>query len=349
MNLIDMTFEEKVEQVIKANRIPSGQGFNFLRFQEIGLHQIVQRTGNVLANAVRSQGLDLEYVAAFTDRINEGRYFFTYEQPVVKPLGIKNEKGEDLFGLICGEHRLGGHKGAKRPTMFCGVGEFDSEEDEMIFQSNENDEDDEYIKSPRTLTDVISTLSQMVDKGIIDIDDDKSINQRLIRLNQKTNEFPMLREQLRTKYGMINPVKSYSDEDRRQWCREHRKEVQFSSRSNIIPMDGVVYQSKTFKGGKGPGGLRDLDYDPRCFFDSCSLLMQKDVTKVHNICSVNKSTSEKIPKIRDYKKNEMMQEMLDQCIKIVDFYRAGLIDPINDVTFDFLPQISGTDNMEELV
>ena len=94
MNPIDMTFEEKVEQVTKANRIPSGQGFNFLRFQEIGLHQIVQRTGNVLANAVRSQGLDLEYVAAFTDRINEGRYFFTYEQPVVKPLGIKNEEGE---------------------------------------------------------------------------------------------------------------------------------------------------------------------------------------------------------------------------------------------------------------
>ena len=63
MNPIDMTFEEKVEQVTKTNRIPSGQGFNFLRFQEIGLHQIVQRTGNVLANAVRSQGLDLEYVA----------------------------------------------------------------------------------------------------------------------------------------------------------------------------------------------------------------------------------------------------------------------------------------------
>ena len=189
----------------------------------------------------------------------------------------------------------------------------------------------------------------MVDKGIIDIDDDKSINQRLIRLNQKTNEFPMLRQQLRTKYGMINPVKSYSDEDRRDWCMEHQKEVQFSSRSNIIPMNGVVYQSKTFKGGKGPGGLRDLDYDPRCFFDSCSLLMQEDVTKVHNICSVNKSTSDKIRKIRDYKKTEMMQEQLDLCIKIVDFYRAGLIDPINDVTFDFLPQISGTDNMEELV
>ena len=34
MNPIDMTFEEKVEQVTKANRIPSGQGFNFLRFQD---------------------------------------------------------------------------------------------------------------------------------------------------------------------------------------------------------------------------------------------------------------------------------------------------------------------------
>ena len=77
--------------------------------------------------------------------------------------------------------------------------------------------------------------------------------------------------------------------------------------------------------------------------------MKENVTKVHNICSVNKSTSEKIPQIRDYKKTLMMQEMLDQCIKIVDYYRANLIDPVNDVTFDFLPQISGTDNMEELV
>ena len=83
MNPIDMTFEEKVEVVIKANRIPSGQGFNFRHFAEIKLRQIVQRTGNVLANAVRGKGLDLEYIAAFADRIREGRYLCTYEQPVV--------------------------------------------------------------------------------------------------------------------------------------------------------------------------------------------------------------------------------------------------------------------------
>jgi hypothetical protein len=254
-----------------------------------------------------------------------------------------------MYELICGEHRYGGHKSANRLTMFCGVGEFDSEEDEMIFQSNENDEDDEYIKSPRTEYDVITILNEMVKKNIIDINDDKSINQRLIRLNQKTNEFPTLRQKLRAEHGIISPVTSYSDDDRRDWCREHKQEVQFSSRSNIIPMDGVVYQSKTFKGGKGPGGLRDLDYDSRCFFDSCSLLMEENVSKVHNICSVNGATSDKIRKMRKFKKNEMMQEQLDLCMKIVDFYRAGLIDPINDVEFHFLPQISGTDNMEELV
>ena len=349
MNPIDMTFEEKVEMVTKANRIPSGQGFNFRHFADIKLRQIVQRTGNVLANAVRGKGLDLEYIAAFADRIREGRYLFSYEQPVVKPLGYKNEFGEEMYELICGEHRYGGHKSALRLTMFCAVGDFDSEEDEMIFQSNENDEDDEYIKSPRTQHDVITILNEMVKKDIIDINDDKSINQRLIRLNQKTNEFPTLRQKLRALHGIISPVTSYSDDDRRDWCREHKQEVQFSSRSNIIPLDGVVYQSKTFKGGKGPGGLRDLDYDARCFFDSCSLLMQKDVTKVHNICSVNGATSDKIQKMRKFKKTEMMQEQLDLCMKIVDLYRAGLIDPINDVEFHFLPQISGTDNMEELV
>ena len=91
MNPIDMTFEEKVEQVTKQIVFLLVKDLISCDSKRLSLHQIVQRTGNVLANAVRSQGLDLEYVAAFTDRINEGRYLFTYEQPVVKPLGIKNE------------------------------------------------------------------------------------------------------------------------------------------------------------------------------------------------------------------------------------------------------------------
>ena len=69
------------------------------------------------------------------------------------------------------------------------------------------------------------------------------------------------------------------------------------------PVEGVAYISKTFKGGSGKGGLRDLDYDPRCFFDDCFLLQQEGVQHIWvvNIASVNGATSEKLPQIRNYK------------------------------------------------
>lgn len=340
MNPLDLPFDKKVELVTNSNHIPCGEGVNFDYFLEVELGKVVQRTGNKYTNKVRAEGLDRDVVASFVSRIEEGRYLFSYEQPTVKDLG------NGTFELICGEHRLQAHYLAGRKTIFVAVVSFDSLEDEMIFQSNENDEDDEYVKAPRTQNDVILTLANMVDKGIIDIDDDKSINVRLIRLNQKTNEFPALREKLRAKYGIITPVKSYDDTTRRVWCDEFKSGLEFSSRSNIVPLDGVAYISKTFKGGSGSGGVKDLDYDPRCFFDDCYLLQSGKVDKVVNICSVNNATSDKIQKIREYKKSQMMQDMLNRCIQIVDDYRAGKYDPVKDVEFKFLPQIE-SDNQED--
>ena len=342
-NQIDcLTFQQKVDLVTSANSTPKGEGLVSFEFKEIQCTNVLQRTGNKLTNKVRAEGIDQEKVAAFVDRIENGQYRFIYEQPTVKDLG------NNLYELLTGEHRYQAHIAAGRETIFVAVVKFETEEDEMIFQSNENNEDDEYVKAPRTQTDVVLTLSQMVDKGMIDINDDKSINARLIRLQQKSNEFPLLRQRLREKHGKITPVKSYEDKDRRKWCEDNKPNIKFSSRTQIIPLDGVVYQSKTFKGGKGKGGLQDLDYDPRCFFDSCEVLLNNsDVRKVHNICSVNKSTSEKIPQIRQYKQEKMMQEMLDRILKIAKAVEEKRIFPVRDVIFDFVPQISEVDNMEE--
>jgi hypothetical protein len=341
INPMDLTFKQKVELVTNAGRIPRGDGVNFKHFLEVELDKIVQRTGNKLTNKVRAEGLIQETVSAFVDRINENRYLFTYEQPTVKKLP------NGLYELICGEHRLQAHYLTGRKTIFVAVVDFDSLEDQMIFQSNENNEDDEYVKAPRTQNDVILTLANMVEVGIIDINDDKSINARLTRLNQKTNEFPTLREKLRAKYGIITPVKTYDDEGRKQWVQQYKPEVQFSSRSNIVPVDSIAYLNKTFKGGSGKGGVKDLDYDPRAFFDACYLLQNSKVNKVDIVCSINGATSEKLPKIRDYKKQSMMQDMLNRCIQIVDDYRAGKYNPIEDVSFNFVPQIDSIDNMEE--
>ncbi len=342
INLMNLPFDKKVELVTAANRIPKGEGLTFVKCGEIQLNQIMQRTGNKLTNKVRAEGLIQETVTTFVDRINEGRYLFTYEQPVVVQID------DELYELVCGEHRLQAHYLTGRDTIFVAVVEFDTEEDLMIYQSNENDEDDEYVKAPRTENDVILTLANMVEKNIIDIDDDKSINARLTRLNQKTNEFPHLREKLRAKYGIITPVKSYSDKDRKNWVSQYKSEItEFSTRSKITPVNDVAYLNKTFKGGSGPGGVRDIDYDQRCFFDVCTLLQHKDVKKVGVVASINDQTSAKLPKVRDYKKTKMMSEMLEKCLKIADDYRAGKYNPVEDCTFFFTPQIDSKDNMEE--
>ena len=344
INPMDLTFNQKVELVTKANRIPCGPGVNFKYFVEPELGKIIRRTGNEITNnKVRFSGLVKETIADFQARIRENRYYFTYEQPTV----IELPNG--LYLLICGEHRLQAHHLESRKTMFVAVVEFDSIVDQIFFQSNENDEDDEYVKAPRTSEDVIVTLDNLVKEGFIDIHDDKSINSSLSRLNQKTNEFPSLRDELRSAHGLINPVKSYNDVTRKEWTEKYKSEVQFSSRSNIVPINDVAYLSKTFKGGSGRGGVKDLDYDIRTFFDACYLLQNNKVNKVGIVCSVNGAGSEQLSKIRNYKKESMMQDMMNRCIRIVDDYRAGKYDPVRDVSFNFLPQIDSVDTMEEWV
>ena len=343
-NPIDLPFEKKVELQYSSQRVPVGEGVIFIEYREVPVKDIQQRTpidGAWNKNRVRAEGLIQETIADFVNRIKEGRYLFTYEQPTVCEVHGAG------YELICGEHRLQAHKLAGRKTMFVAVVKFESTEARLVFQSNENDEDTEYVKAIRTETDVVLTLTEMVNEGIIDIDDDKSINARLIKLRQKTGDFPTLREKLRSKFGKITPVKSYSDEDRREWVQEYKSNIEFSSRTNVKPVEGVAYISKTFKGGSGKGGLRDLDYDPRCFFDDCFLLQQEGVNKVVNIASINGATSEKLPQIRNYKNTKMIGEWQSRIVKIADDIRDGKIDPVNQIDFKWTPQIDSVDNMEE--
>jgi hypothetical protein len=340
-NPINLPFEKKVELQYSSQRIPVGEGVIFIDYREVPVEDIQQRTIDGVLNRVRAEGLIQETVAAFVDRINEGRYLFTYEQPIVCEVHGAG------YELICGEHRLQAHKLAGRKTMFVAVVKFESTEARLVFQSNENDEDDEYVKAIRTENDVVLTLTEMVNEGIIDIDDDKSINARLIKLRQKTGDFPTLREKLRSKFGKITPVKSYCDETRREWVQEYKSNIEFSSRTNVKPVEGVAYISKTFKGGSGKGGLRDLDYDPRCFFDDCFLLQQEGIHRVVNIASVNGATSEKLPQIRNYKNTKMIGEWQSRIVKIADDIRDGKIDPVNQIDFKWTPQIDSVDNMEE--
>jgi hypothetical protein len=346
MNPLNLSFDEKVKLLFSTNSLPVGDGVEFVEFKILKLHQIVQRTDTGSLNIVRAEGCDPEIISRFAEHIKNGVYTFTFQQPVV--CAIHGEGiGEELYELVCGEHRYQAHAGTGQDSMLVAVVKFKDLESKLIFQSNENDPEDVYIKNPRTMNDVILTLTGLVNEGIIDINDDKSINSRLIKLNQKTNDFPLIRERLREEYGISNPVTSFDDVKRAQWCAKHQPQITFSSRSKIVPVDGIAYLSKTFKGGSGSGGVRDLDYDPRCFFDICHLLQQNNVQMVNVVASVNNSTSSKIEKIRDYKREKLMQEWMDKCISIVDDYRAGKIDPVRTTRFDFVPQINNVDDMEE--
>ena len=320
-----------------CNCQPKGQGVIFKHYDDIPLNKIKQKIGNILFNKVRSEGLDKNNVSAFQDRIKEGRYQFNYDQPVVSLLP------DGTYELICGEHRFQAHKGLKLETMFCSIVEFSCEESKLIFQSNENDEDSEFIKNPRTENDVILVLTNLLESGIItDIEDDKEINLYLGKLHQKSGDYPKLREKFRVKHGIASAVQTYENPDRTKWCQNYKPEVDFTE---IV--DGTSYLNKTFKGGKGKGGLMDLDYDPRCFFDSVSKLLREDVDNVSIVGSFNKATSDKIPKLRKYKEEKMIKDWQEKILLIAESIKNGKIDPINQINFLWCPQISDVDNMED--
>lgn len=345
MNPINLTFEEKVNIAEMSDRIPKGKGLKFLHWAEPNLKNIVKKTNNKgTLNVVRSSQLDQNTIITFVNRIKEGRYLYSYDQPIF--MKIDNT---DVYLLICGEHRYQAHLGSGLDKMFGAVVEFETEYDQIVFQSNENQEENEYVKNPRTPEDVILTLSEMVKMGAIDLDDDKSINKALTDLHQKDNDYPVLREKLRNNFGKVNPVKSWSDPEKKQWIEQNYSDVKLSTRSNIVPIDGVVYTARTFKGGQGKGGLRDLDYDPRCFFDTCRILLKEPDCNVTHITHYNDSNSTKISELRHYKQNLMVKEWQDFVLEIADAIRDGKINPVKQTQFVHMPQLNDVDVFEEFV
>ena len=343
-----LSLEDKIALQEQCERRPKAEGLSFKQYAEVPVDKIVQKIGDKLHNQARSEGLDWEKVTEFENRIKEGRYKFTYEQPVV----IKLPDG--TYFLVTGEHRFQSHKGLGIKTMFCSVVEFASQADLLIFQSNENDEETEFIQNVRTSSDVVLTLCNLYDHGDIkDIQDDKELNLFLGKLRQKTKDYPTLRNNFRKKYGVASAVTSYDAEGRAEWCSKYAPDIDFTTTEP--DENGIVYLNKTFKGGKGKGGLRDLDYDPRAFFDACEIIMRNPkVKKVVIVASLNKADSDKIPKMRKYKEEEMISEWqkrvreLALLMGLVEGQEKG-IDPSDMIEFRWLPQISGKEDFTKFV
>ena len=150
-----LSLEERIALQKQCNRQPKGFGVNFDHFDNINLDKIDQKLGNTFANQVREEGIDPNIVKGFESRIKEGTYLFIYDQPVV----VKLPNGR--YRLICGEHRYQAHKKLGLDVMFCAVVSFDDTESEILFQSNENDEESEFIQNSRTEGGVVLTLTNL--------------------------------------------------------------------------------------------------------------------------------------------------------------------------------------------
>jgi len=331
-------FDQKVEIATNANAQPKGDGVRFLRFAELRCSKLKRNKENSdklkVTNDARASGLDMTYVAQFVERIEQDRYKYYYEPPVV----IDN--GDGTYTLVTGEHRLEAHILAGEESIFVAICEFDTSEDRRVFQSNENDEDDEYIKNVRTGDDVVLTVCDIIKENDLDINDVSVLNRLLHRLNQKTGDFPQLREQILAEFGVTTAVRNYNPQSRDRWISENLPEITVSTRSNIVPVDNTIFTTRTFKGGSGQKGLRDLDYDGRCFFEVAEFQMKHTDCNVQVIGQINGATSSKLTQLREFKEQKMWSEWEKKVLKVADGIRENVV---RNPEWSWLPQLSDTD------
>lgn len=331
-------FDQKVEIATNANAQPKGDGVHFKRFAQLSCSKLKRNKGNSdkleVTNDARASGLDMTYVAQFVERIEQNRYKYYYEPPVV----IDN--GDGTYTLVTGEHRLEAHILAGEESIFVAICEFDTSEDRRVFQSNENDEDDEYIKNVRTGDDVVLTVCEIIKENDLDINDVSVLNRLLHRLNQKTGDFPQLREQILAEFGITTAVRNYNPQSRDKWISENLPEITVSTRSNIVPVDNTIFTTRTFKGGSGQKGLRDLDYDARCFFEVAEFQMKHPDCNVQVIGQINGATSTKLTQLREFKEQKMWSEWEKKVLKVADGIREKVVC---NPQWSWLPQLSDTD------
>jgi hypothetical protein len=330
-------FNQKVEIATNNNAQPKGDGVHFDRFAELPCSKLKRNKENsnklILTNKVRS-GLDMTYVTKFVEIIQRDRYKYHYEPPTV----IDN--GDGTYELVTGEHRLEAHLCAEEETIFVAICKFDSLEDRRVFQCNENSEDDEYIKNVRTESDVVLTVCSIINENNLDINDVSVLNRLLHRLNQKSGDFPQLREQILANFGIITAVRNYNPISRDKWISENLPEITVSTRSKIVPVDNTIFTTRTFKGGSGQKGLRDLDYDGRCFFEVAEFQMKNPDCEVQVIGQINGATSTKLTELREFKERKMWSEWERKVLKVADGIRENIV---HNPEWSWLPQLSGVD------
>ena len=116
--------------------------------------------------------------------------------------------------------------------------------------------------------------------------------------------------------------------------------------------NGVVYLPWRFKGsGSTTKGVKDGDYDRRCFEACIQLLIFKGVNKVIVVSDCLQNSADHILDIRDYKKNKMIRDQVQLMLSALKTLntKPQQFDELthfdySKIEFWFLPQISQHDN-----
>ena len=302
----------------------------------------------------------LQQYAGKTRRAGNEQANILYNQKPDKYVRAEVINGEiKFFVAVISFHKSGGEKSSYWKHLAWGLENNPKRVSAVKFIKNYSKPEDDMI--------TIYKLCKM--KGI-DVNDESTETQTQIHDILRDNlvgadKFPKYRNKLMELGGKRPVTTNYTKEGKIEFCKDKNIKIVnmriVGSTSNKQPMhqrvkpwliDGVMYLSWSFKGsGSGATGVKDGDYDRRCFETCIQLLSTKGVNKVVVIADCLENSAEHIVDIRHYKKNEMIRDQIEFMLsalktlntKPVQFDQLTNFD-YSKIEFRFLPQISQNDD-----
>ena len=302
----------------------------------------------------------LQQYAGKTRRAGNEQANILYNQNPDKYVRAEVINGEiKFFVAVISFHKSGGEKSSYWKHLAWGLENNPKRVSAVKFIKNYSKPEDDMI--------TIYKLCKM--KGI-DVNDESTETQTQIHDILRDNlvgadKFPKYRNKLMELGGKRPVTTNYTKEGKIEFCKDKNIKIVnmriVGSTSNKQPMhqrvkpwlvDGVMYLSWSFKGsGSGATGVKDGDYDRRCFETCIQLLSTKGVNKVVVIADCLENSAEHIIDIRHYKKNEMIRDQIEFMLsalktlntKPVQFDQLTNFD-YSKIEFRFLPQISQNDD-----
>lgn len=302
----------------------------------------------------------LQQYAGKTRRAGNEQANILYRDEPEKYVRAEVINGEiKFFVAVVSFHKAGGRKAAYWKQTAWGLENNPKRVSAVKFIKNYSKPEDDMI-----------TIYKLCKMEQIDVNDESKETQTKIHDILKDNlvgadKFPFYRNKLMELSGHIPVTTNYTSEGKIEFCKDrdvklinmrivgsNTSKQPIHQRVKPYLKDGVVYLPWSFKGsGSGAQGVKDGDYDRRCFETCIQLLSTKGVNKVVVIADCLQNSASHILQIRNYKKNLMIRDQVDfmlnalktLCIKPEQFDQLTNFD-YSKVEFRFLPQISQNDD-----